>query len=163
MAGDHQILGYHDDQAFQSALNASAQKVQLAQVRLVKKTNQAITEYMNSIMQLTYLLFILTLLISIFVGWMVSRNIMNAISRIKKSIMKITETNDLTITVTTNNNDELSDMANAFNYMISNFRTLLASVKKLETSSIAEHKTEKLTDNSFWADFIYEELPEDAS
>tara|TARA_R110001583_G_C5665985_1_gene410132 strand:- start:1452 stop:2516 length:1065 start_codon:yes stop_codon:yes gene_type:complete len=163
LAGDQQVLGYHDDQAFQKALNQSAQKVQLAQIRLVKKTNQAISEYMNSIMQLTYLLFILTLLISIFVGWIVSRNIINAIAHIKKSIMKITESNDLTIIVTTNNNDELSDMAKAFNYMLSNFRNLLASVKKLETNSNTEQKTEKLTDNSFWSDFIYEELSENGS
>ncbi|GLS91485.1 hypothetical protein GCM10007916_25540 [Psychromonas marina] len=159
LAEEQKILGYKEDQALQRAMNDSAIKAQLAQVELIKKTNLAINEYISSITKNTYILFILALLTSILIGWFISRNIINAITHIKTSITKITESNDLTIVVSTKSNDELADVAKAFNYMLSNFQSLLASVKKLDSSSA--NKTEILTEDSFWADFTYEELPED--
>jgi len=161
LAREQKILGYRDDQAFQKAMNNSAIKAQLAQVQLIKKTNIAINEYISSITQNTYILFILALLVSIFIGWLISRNIINGIAHIKNSINKITDTNDLTIVVSTKSKDELADVAKAFNYMLSNFQSLLVSVKKSESSSTAENKTEILTEDSFWADFTYEELPDE--
>lgn len=161
LAGEQQILGYKDDEGFQRAMNDSAVKAQLAQVELIKKTNVAINEYIASITKITYILFILALFISILIGWLISRNIINGIAHIKNSITKITDTHDLTIVVSTKSNDELADMAKAFNYMLSSFQSLLASVKKSETNATSENKTEILTDDSFWADFTYEELPDD--
>lgn len=161
LAREHEILGYRDDQAFQKALNNSAIKAQLAQVQLIKKTNAAINEYISSITQNTYLLFILALLASISIGWLISRNIINGIAHIKNSITKVTDTNDLTIVVSTKSKDELADVAKAFNYMLKNFQSLLVSVKKSETSATAENKTEILSEDSFWADFTYEELPDE--
>ena len=160
LVSEQQILGYHDDEGFQKAMNASALKVQLTQAQLVRKTNEAINDYVHLFKQMTYILFTLALLISIFIGWALSHSIMNAILHIKDSIVKISETNDLTIEVSTKSNDELSDMAKAFNYMISNFQSLLVSVKKSEATS--DKATEILAENPLWADFIYEECLEDS-
>ncbi|MCG6201850.1 HAMP domain-containing protein [Psychromonas antarctica] len=152
---EQRILGYNENEGFQKALNDSALKAQFAQIELVRKTNEAASHYLSNLMQLTYGLFSLALLVSIFIAWALSRNIMGAITHIKDSIVRISETNDLTIAVSTKSNDELADMAKAFNYMISNFKNLLTSIKKSEDAP--DKKTEILAEDSIWADFIYEE------
>lgn len=155
---DQQLLGYHSNDGLQKKMNESAAQVNQILDSLVTRINQAVTEYMGSIKQLTYIFFAAALLISIIITWFISHSIMSAILHIKNSIVKISETNDLTIAVSTKSNDELSDMAVAFNYMISNFQSLLSSVKKSQEKS--ESSEDLLADNPLWADFIYDELLE---
>lgn len=159
LVSEQQILGYHDNDGLQKAMNESAEKVKDVQASLVIKTDQAVDEYVTLLKQMTYILFSVALLISISIGWALSHSIMSAILHIKNSIVKISETNDLTVKVSTKSDDELSDMAKAFNYMIANFQSLLASVKKSESTSTKT--TEILAANPLWADFIYEECLKD--
>ncbi len=158
LVNELQRLGHHYDQGFQKTMNQNAIEFQLNLMRLVKQSNKASSEYMSKIMQITYILFILALLISILTGWALSRNIISAISHIKNSIIKVSHSNDLTIVVSTKSKDEFSDMAEAFNYMISNFQSLLTSIKKSEASS--EKVPEVFEEGSFWGDFILEDIPE---
>jgi len=121
-------LGYHAHDGLQKSLNDSAAQVQKIQASLVTKTNTAVSAYVDSISNLTYLLFSVALLISIAIGWILSRSIMTGILYIKNAIVKISETNDLTVSLTTDNNDELADVAKAFNSMMDNFQHLIISV-----------------------------------
>ncbi|MFT6904726.1 MAG: methyl-accepting chemotaxis protein [Oleiphilaceae bacterium] len=159
LVSEQQALGYNDNDGLQKAMNESAAQVKAVQASLVSKTDQAMDDYVSLIKQITYILFTVALLISIFIGRALSHSIMSAILHIKNSIVKISETNDLTVKVSTKSNDELSDMAKAFNYMISNFQSLLVSVKKSESTS--DKATEILAENPLWADFIYEECLND--
>jgi len=159
LTNEKQKLGHHYDEGFQKTMNQNAIEFQANLMGLVKQSNEASSEYMSEIMKITYVLFLLALLISIFTGWALSRNIITAISHIKDAIMKISESNDLTIVVETKSKDEFADIAKAFNYMISNFQTLLTSIKKSETNS--EKAPEIFIEDSFWNDFILEEFPED--
>lgn len=159
LVNEQQRLGYDYDQGFQNTMNQNAIEFQLNLMRLVKQSNKASSEYMSKIMKITYILFILALLISILTGWALSRNIISAISHIKNSIIKISQSNDLTIVVSTKSKDEFADMAEAFNYMISNFQTLLTSIKKSENRS--EKKSEIFAEGSFWGDFTLEDIPKD--
>lgn len=138
-------LGYHAHDGLQKSLNDSASEVQTIQASLVAKTNIAVTTYIESIHSLTYLLFTVALLISIAIGWILSRSIMSGISYIKNSIVKISETNDLTISLTTDSHDELADMGKAFNSMIKNFQHLIVSVNSSVTS--LNKATGTLSDN----------------
>jgi methyl-accepting chemotaxis protein len=123
-------LGYHAEDGLQKSLNESAQQVSNIQTNLVAKTDTAVNNYVQSIKQITYLLFAVALFVSIAVGWIISRSIMGGILYIKNSIVRISETNDLTVSLSTKNNDELADMANAFNNMITNFQRLIVSVNR---------------------------------
>lgn len=138
-------LGYHAHDGLQKSLNDSAIQVLKIQANLVTKANVAVADYVKSIHNLTYLLFSVALLISIAIGWILSRSIMNGILYIKNSIVKISETNDLTISLTTDSNDELADVGKAFNRMIDNFQHLIVSVNR---SVISLNKaTDTLSDN----------------
>jgi len=121
-------LGYHAHDGLQNSLNESAHQVKKIQTALVTKTNRAVGEYIGSIKQMTYLLFTGALFISIAIAWVISRSIMGNLLNIKNAIVKISESNDLTISLSTENNDELGDMAKAFNTMIANFQHLIVSV-----------------------------------
>jgi methyl-accepting chemotaxis protein len=156
---EQQKLGHHYNEGFQKTMNQNAIAFQTNLVGLVKQSNEASSDYTREIMKVTYALFLLALLISIATAWALSRNIISAISHIKSAIMKISESNDLTIVVETKSKDEFADIAKAFNYMISNFQTLLTSIKKSETKS--EKAPEIFVEDSFWNDFILEEFPED--
>lgn len=121
-------LGYSATGGLQKAMNDSALQVKEMQNNLVTKIDVAVDDYVVKIKQMTYLLFAAALLISISIGWVIARSIMNGISSIKNSIVKISETNDLTISLSTESKDELADMAKAFNIMIANFQHLIVSV-----------------------------------
>ncbi|WP_354622614.1 methyl-accepting chemotaxis protein [Psychromonas sp. MME2] len=153
-----QQLGYNDNDGLRKKLNETVSKISIVQASLVTTINDVITDYIDSMKQMTYILFAVALFISMIVTWFISHSIMGAILHIKNSIIKISETNDLTISVSTKSNDELADMAKAFNYMVSNFQRLLASVKKSEATSADSKKI--LEENPLWADFIYDELLE---
>lgn len=158
LINEQQKLGHHYDEGFQKTMNQNAIEFQANLMTLVKQSNEASSQYMSEIMKITYALFLLALLISIFTGWILSRNIISAISHIKSAIMSISENNDLSIVVETKSKDEFADIAKAFNYMISNIQTLLTSIKKAETNS--EKAPEILSEDSFWNDFILEEFPD---
>ncbi|MFT6904725.1 MAG: methyl-accepting chemotaxis protein [Oleiphilaceae bacterium] len=130
LVSEQKKLGYHAHDGLQKSLNESAQQVTKIQTNLVAQTDAAVTDYVQSIKQITYILFAVALFVSIAIGWVISRSIMNGILYIKNSIVRISETNDLTISISTKNNDELADIANAFNNMLANFQHLIVSVNQ---------------------------------
>ncbi|WP_019615925.1 methyl-accepting chemotaxis protein [Psychromonas ossibalaenae] len=130
LAQEQKVLGYDAHSGLRKALFDSAAKVIETQGTLVSSTDQAITDYVQSISKVTYILFAGALILSIVIGSIVSRNIMNGISHIKNSMVEIARSNDLTIVVPTKNNDELAEMAKSFNGMIANFHSLILSVKQ---------------------------------
>ncbi|WP_022942650.1 methyl-accepting chemotaxis protein [Psychromonas hadalis] len=145
LAKEQKIFGYNAQSGLRKELFDSATRVIQQQKSLVSKTDQAIEGYIKSISNVTYLLFAIALILSIVMGAVVSRSIMSGILFIKNSIVKIAETNDLTIVVSTKNNDELAEMANAFNSMIENFHNLIISVQ--ESASNVSRATGTLTAN----------------
>lgn len=126
---EQKIFGYNAESGLRKALFDSATVVIQKQDTLVVQTDKAIADYIESISSVTYLLFAIALILSITIGAVVSRSIMSGIMFIKSSIVQIAETNDLTIVVSTKSNDELAEMATAFNSMIENFHDLIISVQ----------------------------------
>jgi len=121
-------LGYSATGGLQKSMNESALQVKNMQNNLVTKIDVAIDNYIRKIKQITYILFAVALFFSIAIAWIIAHSIMHGISSIKNSIVKISDTNDLTISLSTENKDELADMAKAFNTMIANFKHLIISV-----------------------------------
>lgn len=125
------ILGYDTQNGLRNSLLDSAKQVIEQQTILAFKTNEAIDNYITSISNITYLLFTLALILSIIIGSAIRRSIMKGILYIKSSIIKIAQTNDLSVVIAPKNNDELTEMAGAFNQMISNFQALIIVIQAL--------------------------------
>ncbi|GLS90581.1 methyl-accepting chemotaxis protein [Psychromonas marina] len=130
LTAEQKVFGYDEQSGLRNALLESSTQVIKQQNIVVSNTNSAINNYIESISNITYLLFAIALILSIIIGSAVSRSIMKGISFIKKSIIQIAETNDLSIVVQTKNSDELAEMADAFNTMISNFQALIISTQQ---------------------------------
>jgi len=145
LAKEQKIFGYDAQSGLRKALLDSSAMVIQQQTALKVKTDKAIENYIESISNVTYLLFAIALILSIVIGTVVSRSIMNGILFIKNSIVQIAETNDLTIVVSTKNNDELAEMASAFNGMIKNFHALIISTQ--ESANNVNHAAGTLTSN----------------
>ena len=145
LAKEQKVFGYNAQSGLRKALFDSATMVIQQQNALVVKTDKAIESYIESISSVTYLLFAIALILSIVIGSVVSRSIMRGILFIKSSIVQIAETNDLTIVVSTKNNDELAEMADAFNAMIKNFHALIISTQ--ESANNVNHAASTLTSN----------------
>ncbi len=145
LAKEQKIFGYDAQSGLRKALLDSSVMLSKQQSALKVKTDKAIENYIESISKVTYLLFSIALVISIIIGVAVSRSIMSGILFIKNSIVKIAETNDLTIIVSTKNSDELAEMADAFNGMIRSFHDLIISTQ--ESANNVSHATNTLTSN----------------
>ena len=94
---------------------------------IVSKTSQ---EHMHSVNIVTYTLFLLSILASTILSLFIARTIIKGISNIKDSMLKVSQTNDLTIKIQSLKKDELGDMGNAFNLMLTSFQSLITSVNK---------------------------------
>lgn len=139
------VLGLLPDNGLRKEMNNSIQKINQTLSNLITKSSQSVQQYITSINNLTYIVFVFFLLISVTIAWFIARNITNAISNLKESMVKIANTNNLKITVDSSSKDELADMAGAFNHMIKSFRHLIFSVK--ETVGSIEQSTSALTGN----------------
>jgi len=85
------------------------------------------------------------LIASIAFAWYVTQSILHSIETLRRSMLKIFETNDLTIEVSTKSDDEMAVMAKVFNKMIESFRHLIIEVNQSvftlnnATQSVAEN------------------------
>lgn len=126
---EQEVLGFDAKSGLRKSLEDSASTVIEHQSLLVLKINRAIENFIASLNNMTYLLFSIALIITFISASMISRSIINSVSYIKKAIIKVSESNNLTLSVQTKNKDELTDIANAFNEMINNFHQLIISTK----------------------------------
>jgi methyl-accepting chemotaxis protein len=145
LAEEQKVFGYNAQSGLRKALFDSASVVITQQNSMVIAVDKSINNYIKSLSNLTYLLFAIALVLSIIISSMVSRSIMRGILFIKHSIVQIAETNDLTIVVSTKSNDELAEMASAFNSMIKNFHALIISTQ--ESANNVNHAASTLTSN----------------
>ena len=98
---------------------------------IVDKTSQ---EHMRTVNTITYSLFLLSILASTLLSLFIARTIMRGISNIKDSMLKVSQTNDLTIKIKSLHKDELGDMGTAFNTMLNSFQLLISSVNQSVSS-----------------------------
>lgn len=132
---DEQVkLGLTPTSGLQLQMRNTIHEVDEIVINLVKNASQISESHAQSISIMVYGLFLLAIVLSTITSWYIGRTIMNGISNIKHSMIKVSQTNDLTIKITSSNKDELGDMANAFNQMITNFQSLIKSVNQSVTS-----------------------------
>lgn len=127
-------LGYRAEQGLQNQMRETVHKVDNLLISVVKKVDSAVAEYVRFIDELTYSIFALAIITGTLISWFLGKGIIASITLIKSSMVRAAKTNDLTIKISTANNDELADMANAFNNMISNFQHLIISVNQTVVS-----------------------------
>lgn len=68
------------------------------------------------------------LAVAIFIGWYFAHYITSPVIKLNKTMKKVTQNSDLTLTIATNRNDELGSMAKAFSAMLDTFHRSIKEV-----------------------------------
>lgn len=123
-------LGLRVDQGLQKNMKNSVDEVNKLLNTLIIKVDDTVESYVSSVTQLTYLIFSIAILIGTLISAFLGKNIISAITLIKDSMVRAAKDNDLTVKIDSKNKDELADMAEAFNNMISNIQGLIVSVNQ---------------------------------
>ena len=142
---EQKILGLDSQSGLQKEMRSTIHQVDKYLSSLIVEMQQATQEYKSFIKQLTYIVFIISILMATSIAWFITRSITTSLSHIKKSMVEVANTNNLTILIESKNKDELSEMADAFNHMISNFHRLVLSVKRSADS--VDQASDSLTNN----------------
>jgi methyl-accepting chemotaxis protein len=87
----------------------------------------------------------MVLAVALVSAWLIGKSILVRINNLQQIMNKIAQSNDLTTEVDVSGGDELADMAEVFNHMLTNFRSLIVQVNNsvytlnTATGSLAEN------------------------
>ena len=123
-------FGLTSKQGLQKEMRSTIHQVDEMVNKLTTSVDDASQKHMNLVSTITYTLFSLSIIASTLLSLFIAQTIMKGISNIKDSMLKVSQTNDLTIKIQSLNKDELGDMGNAFNTMLTSFQSLISSVNK---------------------------------
>jgi methyl-accepting chemotaxis protein len=112
---------------------------------LIKNNKQQVNDYANQVTTTAYIIFVLLLIISVTTAMWIAKSINTGVTQLRESMEHIAKTNDLSVTVTLKNQDELGQMATAFNKMIASFRHLIEQVN--DSVATLNEATFQLTEN----------------
>jgi len=138
-------MGLNSNSGIQGVMRATVHKVDDLTAKLIVKTKDAVEEHIFYVDTLAYTASIIILIIALIIGLIVSRNILAGITRLKTTMLNVSTTQDLSISVDSISNDELGEMATAFNNMLSSFRDLITSVN-LSVNTVND-ATDNLSEN----------------
>lgn len=94
-----------------------------------------LTNRIDKVVNLIWLLVIIIGLVAITIGSTISKGIVNSVMQLK-GLMKKAEEGDLTVFAKTKGNDEISELGNSFNHMIANIQQLLKQAKNTVEHSV---------------------------
>jgi len=123
-----QKIGLTPNDGLQGQMRSTIHQVDTVLKQLVTKTQQEVNHYANFINTIGYSISTLVLIIAFIATWLLGKSILGAIMSLKTTMTTIAESNNLTLQANTKTNDELGEMATAFNLMLTNFRHLIAEV-----------------------------------
>lgn len=138
-------LGYDENIGVMGNMRAIVHKVDNKLVQLLSKSEKVVKDDVAFISTVAYSLFTVVLIIALISAWLIGKSILNRIYNLQHTMKSIAQSNDLTTTVDVSGGDELSEMAEVFNQMLTNFRSLIVEVNhsvntlNSATGSLAEN------------------------
>lgn len=123
-------LGYDAQMGILGEMRTTVHQADGVLEELIAKSQETVEADANFVESLAITLFIVVLTVSLFLAWRVNKSILGRINALKNVMIKISQTNDLTIAVEVKGGDELSDMAKVFEQMLKNFRHLIVQVNQ---------------------------------
>jgi methyl-accepting chemotaxis protein len=138
-------LGYDENMGVMGNMRAIVHKVDNKLVQLLSKSEKVVKDDVAFISTVAYSLFTVVLIIALISAWLIGKSILNRIYNLQHTMKSIAQSNDLTTTVDVSGGDELSEMAEVFNQMLTNFRSLIVEVNhsvntlNSATGSLAEN------------------------
>ncbi|ALO35901.1 chemotaxis protein [Colwellia sp. MT41] len=138
-------LGYHENMGVMNDMRNIVHQVDSELSKLFLASDAAVKEDVAFVKTLAYSLFTVVLVVALVSAWLIGKSILDRINNLQQTMNKIAQSNDLTTKVDVSGGDELSDMAEVFNHMLTNFRSLIVEVNhsvntlNSATGSLAEN------------------------
>lgn len=138
-------LGYSEKQGVMGQMRNAVHQVDNELVKLLSKSETAVEEDVGFVNTLAFSLFSLVLAVALLSAWLIGKSILGRINNLQQIMNKIAQSNDLTTEVEVSGGDELAEMAEVFNHMLTNFRSLIVQVNNsvhtlnAATGSLAEN------------------------
>jgi len=138
-------MGLNSNSGIQGIMRSTVHQVDDFTAKLIVKTKDSVEEHIFYVDTVSYSVSIIILIIALVFGVIVSRSILAGITKLQETMLKVSNTQDLSIVVEPISNDELGEMGTAFNNMLGSFRDLITSVN-LSVSTVNE-ATDSLSKN----------------
>ncbi len=140
-------LGYNEKMGLMSDMRNIVHQVDSKLKQVVVNSEAAVASHVKFVNMLAYSLFTAVLVIALASAWLIGRSILDRINNLQNTMNKIAQSNDLTTTVDVSGGDELSDMAEVFNHMLTNFHSLIVEVN--HSVNTLNSATGSLTENIY--------------
>ncbi len=138
-------LGYSEKQGVMGEMRKVVHQVDSELIKLLANSESAVQEDVSFVNSLAYSLFAVVLAVALISAWLIGKSILSRINSLQQIMNKIAQSNDLTTEVEVSGGDELAEMAEVFNHMLTNFRSLIVQVNNsvhtlnTATGSLAEN------------------------
>ena len=120
--------------------------------RQVQDASQSVLQQGESLQHRVVVILGLSIAISIIIGWLLARSISRPLQRLASVIVDIEETNDISKRVEYGGDNEIGDIARAFNGMLGKFSSIVADLSsaasRLSESAEASAQASATMDNS---------------
>lgn len=121
-------LGFSSEEGIKGEMRDAVHQVDGILDKLITSSKKGVVEHTEIVYVVAYSVFFVVLIIAIAFAVYVSRSILQGINSLKDTMNKVSETQDLSLIVTSKSDDELGQMATVFNGMIGSFRDLIVAV-----------------------------------
>ncbi len=138
-------LGFNEKMGGMGEMRSAVHQVDSELAKLLANSEAAVKADVEFVNTLAYSLFSVVLIIALASAWLIGKSILDRINNLQRIMNDIAQSNDLTTEVDVSGNDELADMAEVFNHMLTNFRSLIVQVNNsvhtlnTATGSLAEN------------------------
>jgi len=138
-------LGLSYDVGIQGEMRDIIHQLNKVLAQLIKHTKAEVEAKTEFVDRIGYIIFLIVLVAAIAFAWYVTQSILHSIETLRTSMLTISQTNDLTIEVSTKSDDEMAVMAKVFNKMIDSFRHLIVEVN--QSVFTLNNATQKVAEN----------------
>ncbi len=145
LVAEQKALGYSSKLGLMGKMRAAIHQVDDKLEKLISSSKANVEEHNVFVHQLAYSVFFVVLIAATGFALYVSKSILSGITRLKNTMVEVAQTNDLTIVVDIEGKDEIAEMGNVFNGMITSFRNLIVEVS--HSVSTLNEVTHNLTEN----------------
>jgi methyl-accepting chemotaxis protein len=138
-------LGFTAKEGVKGDMRKAVHQVDDILDKLVTLSKNEVVAHTKFVDLVAYSVFFVVLIIAIGFAIFVSRSILSGINQLNETMKRVSETQDLSLSVSTNSDDEVGEMANSFNDMLGKFRNLITAVN-LSVDTVHE-ATDSLSKN----------------
>jgi methyl-accepting chemotaxis protein len=124
------LLGFDANSGLQAQMRRAVHDVDDVIVKVLEASKVNVAAHRNMLSVIAYSVFAIVLALAIVMALMLADNIVSRINKLNTVMTRVAKTKDLSLRVDMDNHDEIGEMAQIFNQMLTRFRQLILRVNQ---------------------------------